>query len=147
MDISILVAELSKPEYASLTDQQAADAVNAKTVAVRAQVPNWRMKQHAILGGYWPLVKAGQLDSDPQKAGLCLSVIDWIDDPKISNTDMDLAGVQTMIAGLVAFGLITQSQANELDALANATVRWTQSNGLPEIGIGLVQNARSLINA
>jgi len=147
MDIAILVTELSKPEYASMTDQQAADAVNAKTVAVRVLVPNWQMKQHAILGGYWPLVKAGQLDSDPQKAGLCLSVIDWIDDPKISNTDMDLAGVQTMIAGLVAFGLITQSQANELDALADSTVRWVDSVGIGTVGDGHVVSAREIIGA
>lgn len=30
--MSILSDELAKPEYAGLTDQQAADAINAKTV-------------------------------------------------------------------------------------------------------------------
>lgn len=142
-----LIRELSKPEYANMSDAEAASVINAKTVPVRALVPNWKMKQHAILAGYWPLVKAGQLDANQQKAGLCLSVIDWIDDPKISNTDMDLPGVQAMIAGLVLVGLITESQAEELNLLGTELVPWTRSNNLPELGIGLIQNARSQINA
>ena len=145
--MSILSDELSKPEYADLSDQQAADAINAKTVAIRVIVPNTKIKEHAILNSYWPVVKAGQLSSNPQMAGLCVSVIDWIDDPKISNTDMDIAGVQSMIDGLVNFNLMTQQQANALDAFADAIVSWTSQNGLPEVGIGLVINARKEIAA
>jgi len=33
--MSVLSDELSKPQYAGLSDQQAADAVNAKTVVVQ----------------------------------------------------------------------------------------------------------------
>jgi hypothetical protein len=58
---------------------------------------------------------------------------------------MDIPGVQQMIDGLLTFGFITTTQANDLDALADATVNWTSQNGLPEVGIGLVQNARKEI--
>lgn len=144
-----LIAELSKPEYATLSDQHAADAINAKTVASTRLVPIWELKQHAILNGYWPLVKAGQMDSqNPQKAGLCLSVIDWVEDPKLQTINLQLAAVQAMIAGLVSFSLLTQSQADEVLAMGSITIPWTQSVGLPEVGIGLVINARKeLANA
>lgn len=140
--MSILSDELSKPEYQGLTDQQAADAVNAKTEIVSQLVPIWQVKEHAILNGYWPLVKAGQLDANATKAGLCVSVIDWIDDPKMQNIDMSKAEVLGMIGGLVSFSLMTQSQADALIAMGSKVVSWTSTVGLPEIGIGLVRNAR-----
>ena len=143
MNLEALRIELAKPEYEGLSDQEAADAINAKTVTVSQLVPNWQIKQHAILNGYWPLVKAGQLATDPQKAGLCLSVIDWVDDARIQNTDMNLAGVQTMIGGLVAFDLVTQTLANELFAMASGSIPWTQANGIGEVGIGFIRAARS----
>jgi hypothetical protein len=137
-----LIDELRKPQYQSMSDAEAAAAVNAKTVAIRQLVPNWKIKQTAILSGYWAAVKAGQLSANTIAAGLCVSVIDWLTDPKIENTDMDITGVQQMVDGLLTFGFITTTQANDLDELADATVSWTSQNGLPEVGIGLVQNAR-----
>lgn len=143
MNLESLKTELAKPEYSGLSDQDAADAINAKMVTVSQLVPNWKIKQHAILNGYWPLVKAGQLSTDPQKAGLCLSVIDWVDDSRIQNTDMELPGVQAMIGGLVGFGLISQTLANELFGMASVSIPWTQANGIGEIGIGYVKATRS----
>lgn len=143
--MSVLSDELSKPQYAGLSDQQAADAVNAKTVTVSQLVPIWQVKEHAILNGYWPLVKAGQLDANATKAGLCVSVIDWIDDPKMQSIDVSKAEVLGMIGGLVSFSLMTQSQADALIAMGSKTVSWTSTVGLPEVGIGLVINARKEI--
>lgn len=143
-----LIAELAKPEYAELTDQEAAVAINAKTVSRSRLVPIWEVKQLAIISGYWPIIKAGQLSENQQLAGLCLSVIDWIDDPKLQTIDVGLPAVQAMVSGLVSFTLITQEQADEILALGSETVSWTQANGLPEVGIGLVFNARKeLANA
>lgn len=140
--MSVLSDELSKPQYAGLSDQQAADAINAKTVVVNQLVPIWQVKEHAILNGYWPLVKAGQLDANQTKAGLCVSVIDWIDDPKMQSIDVSKAEVLGMIGGLVNFSLMTQSQADALVAMGSKAVSWTSTVGLPEVGIGLVINAR-----
>lgn len=141
-----LITELSEPAYAELSDQAAADEINAKTVERARLVPIWEVKQLAIINGYWPLIKAGQLSDNQQLAGLCISVIDWIDDPKLQSIDLGLAAVQAMIAGLVAFTLLTQEQADEILALGTETVSWTVANGYPEIGIGLVINARREIN-
>ena len=142
MNLEALRIELAKPEYTGLSDQEAADAINAKTEVVTQLVPIWQVKQHAILNGYWPLVKAAQLDANPAKAGLCLSVIDWVDDPKMQTIDVNLPEVQGMLGGLVSFSLMTQTQANEVIAMGSKVVSWTSTVGLPEIGIGLVRNAR-----
>jgi hypothetical protein len=142
VNLQLLVDELRKPQYQSMTDAQAAAAVNAKTVAIRQLVPNWKIKQTAILAGYWAAVKAGQLSANTIAAGLCVSVIDWVTDPKIESTDMDIPGVQQMIDGLLTFGFITTTQANDLDALADSTKPWTQSVGLDVVGDGHVRSAR-----
>lgn len=141
-DIDTLRGELEKPEYAELSDQQAADVINAKTVDVVVRVENAEIKRQAIMAGIWPGIIAGQRDANQQKAGLCISVIEWLNDTRMPRTDMDLPAVQTMLAGLVAFGLMTQEQATAIDALKNQSIPWTEHNGLPEIGIGLVRAAR-----
>jgi hypothetical protein len=141
-DIDPLREELAKPEYASLSDQQAADAINSKVVDVVVLVENAEIKRQAIMVGIWPGIIAGQRDANPQKAGLCIGVIDWLNDTRMPRTDMDLPVVQQMLAGLVAFGLMTQEQATAIDALKHQSVPWTEHNGLPEVGIGMIRNAR-----
>ncbi len=145
--MSILSDELSKPQYASMTDQQAADAVNAKTVSVEQTVQIHKVKEYAILSGIWPKLKAGQASSIPQVAALCVSVLDWVDDPRISTLDVNKPEVQAMLDGLVSAGIMSASNKADVVAMGSHTASWTSQNGLPEVGIGLVQNARKEINA
>ena len=146
MNLEPLATELAKPEYAVLSDQEAADAINSKTVTVRRLVDTWRIKQYAIEKGFWGKVRlaAENPAKDQTERELCIGLLDWVDDRggNIKTVDMDLASVQTMLGGLVLFGYITETQAGELVAMASATVLWTTHNGLPEIGIGFVRNAR-----
>ena len=144
--MSTLSDELSKPEYAGLSDQAAADAINAKAVVVRRPVELWRVKQLAIEQGVWGGLKVAVRKSDtPDLAyGLCVSVIDWIDDPsgKVQTVDVDLVSVQTMLAGLVQIGIATQAQVADLSALANTSIRWVDHVGLGTVGDGSVRSAR-----
>ncbi len=144
--MSILSDELSKPQYVGLTDQAAADAVNAKTVIVRRPVELWRVKQLLIEQGIWGSLKVAVRKSDTPDAvyGLCVSVIDWIDDPsgKVKTVDVDLPSVQSMLAGLVQIGIGTQADVAALLALANTDIRWVDSVGLGTIGDGSVKSAR-----
>lgn len=145
MNIEALAAELSRPEYASLSDEQAAATINAKTVAVRRPVETWRVRQAAIQGGYWAaIVKAREV---PQTESLAINVLAWIDDQSgvIQTVDMDAPAAVAMRAALVQAGILTQPQADALSALADAVIPWTESMGLPEVGIGLVINARRMI--
>ena len=146
MNLTPLQEELAKPEYSGLSDQAAADAVNAKTVAVRELVPCWLVKQLAIESGYWAAIKIASQSSDTPLAvrGVALSAVDWIDDSsgKIQNVDMDSPAVTAMLGGLVAAGLLTQSQSNDLQALADQTKRWVDVVGIGTVGIGYIKNAR-----
>jgi hypothetical protein len=140
--VSILSDELSKPQYVGLTDQAAADAVNAKTVSVEQTVAIHKLKEYAILNGIWPKLKAGQANSNPVVAALCVSVLDWVDDPRISTLDVNKPEVQAMLDGLVSAGIMSASNKADVVAMGSHTASWTSQNGLPEVGIGLVQNAR-----
>ena len=146
MNLQPLQEELAKPEYSGLSDQAAADLVNAKTVAVRELVPCWLVKQLAIESGYWAAIKIASQSSDVPLAvrGVALSAVDWIDDSsgKIQNVDMDSPAVLAMLSGLVAAGLLTESQSNDLQALADQTKRWVDVVGIGTVGIGFVRNAR-----
>jgi hypothetical protein len=145
--MSILSDELSKPQYASMTDQQAADAINAKTVTVQQTVAIHKLKEYAIINGIWPKLKVGQASSNPQVAALCVSVLDWVDDPRISTLDVNKPEVQAMLDGLVSAGIMSSSNKADVVAMGSHTASWTSQNGLPEVGIGLVINARKEINA
>lgn len=139
MSMTPLAVELTNPIYADLSDEDAAAAINAKRVSVRRPVPTWRIKLAAIEGGYYAALVLAERAGDP----LAISVLSWIDDPSIQTCDMDLPSVQFLLAGLVTASLVTQPQADALDALADAEIPWSESVGINEvIGAGLVHNAR-----
>lgn len=138
MMLEQLAEELRKPEYAGLSDEQTAQAVNNKLIDVRVLVPTWQVKQHAIENGYYAAIV---LASDNP---LCINVLAWIDDQagKIQSLDMDAASTQAMTTALVQSGLMTQTQQQSLDALADKTIKWTEHVGIGEVGIGYVRAAR-----
>lgn len=144
-----LATELQKPEYAGLSDQAAADLINAKMVSKRELVPTWLVKQHGIENGYYAKIKIASCDSTipVDVRGLCISVLAWIDDQagKIQSLDMDLDSTHAMVQGLIACGILTQAQADSLARLADRDVRWVDEVGIGEVGIGLVINARKQI--
>jgi hypothetical protein len=144
MNLDALSTEISNPAYAGLTDQQVADAVNAKTVAVRRPVPTWAVRQAAIEGGFWASIIEARDSSVDAVCRLAVNVLAWIDDQSgtVQTVDMDRPSVVAMRAALVASGICTQAQADTLNSLADATIPWTESVSLPEVGIGLIRNAR-----
>jgi len=146
MNLEALATELAKPEYASMSDQEAASAINAKTVTVRRLVETWRVKQYAIEQGIWPqivLIREDATQEDLVLRGLCVSVVSWIDDPGIKTIDVDLPKVQEMLGGLIAYTIATQEQANAIIEMANTSIRWVDSVGLGTIGDGHVRSLRN----
>jgi hypothetical protein len=144
-----LATELQKPEYASLSDQAAADMINAKMVSKRELVPTWLVKQHGIENGYYAYIKMASENTQipVEVRGLCISVLAWIDDQagKILNLDMDLPSTQIMVAGLIASGIMTQAQATSLSQLADHEVRWVDQVGLGAIGDGTIKSLREML--
>jgi len=144
---SELSTELSRPVYANLSDQEAADLLNAKVISVQQSVPIHNLKQYAIFQGIWPKLKAGRNSQTASVAAVCTSIIDWIEDARVQSVDVAIAEVQTMIGALVAAEIMTQQQADEIIAMGIIQMPWAQSIGYQEIGIGLVRNARKELNA
>lgn len=146
MNLFALAAKIAEPQYQGMADQLLADAVNGLRVSVRRPVPTWLVRQAAIEAGYWPSLVEARESTTPQLRALAITVLAWIDDQSgtIQSVDMDRPAVVAMRAALVQSGIVTQSQADALSALADASIPWTESVGLPEIGVGLVINARRM---
>ena len=148
MNLQVLAAKIREPQYAGLSDQLLADAINGLRVSVRRPVPTWAIRQAAIEGGYWVSLLDARESSTAAVRSLALSVLAWIDDQSgtIQTVDLDRPAVIAMRAALVQAGIVTQQQADALSALADASIPWTESVGLPEVGVGLVINARRIAN-
>jgi len=136
-----LIDELSKPEYASMTDQQAADAVNAKTVTERQQVDCGKLQDECMALGVWAkLEAAAETGKADPPASLARTMMQRLNTGR--PLDLDTPAVQTMTANMISFGLMTQDEADTMDALADVVVPWTSTNGVGEVGIGLVISCR-----
>jgi len=146
--LSVLAAKIAEPQYAGLSDQLLADAVNGLRVVVRRPVPTWLVRQTAIEGGYWPLLVEARESPTPAVRALAITVLAWIDDQSgtIQSVDMDRPAVISMRAALVQAGICSQAQADALSALADQSIPWTESVGLGEVGIGMIVNARRITN-
>ena len=72
-----------------------------------------------------------------------MSFVDWIEAGR--PIDMDGGTVQSVGAVLLSYNLATQEQLDALQTLADVVIPWTTANDLPEVGIGLVINARKAI--
>jgi hypothetical protein len=148
MNLQVLAAKIREPQYAGLSDQLLADAINGLRVSVRRPVPTWAIRQAAIEGGYWVSLLDARESSTAAVRALAISVLAWIDDQSgtIQTVDLDRTAVVAMRSQLVQAGIVTQPQADALSALADASIPWTESVGLPEVGVGLVINARRIAN-
>jgi hypothetical protein len=148
MNLSVLAAKIREPQYAGLSDQLVADAINGLRVSVRRPVPTWAIRQAAIEGGYWVSLLDARESSTAAVRSLALSVLAWIDDQSgtIQTVDLDRPAVVAMRAALVQAGIVTQQQADALSVLADHSIAWTESVGLGEVGIGMIINARRMTN-
>lgn len=147
MNYQALIDELKKPENSGLSDQAAATAINAKILMVRRPISVADIKAYAIQQGFYADIDEACSDPDPVKRKLCKNVRAWVDDAagKLLTIDADSGATGTMLAGLVAYGLITALQASAIDEMAWSSIKWTESVGLPNIEYGHVQSARRMI--
>ena len=145
MNEQALIDELKQPQYATMSDQQAADTVNAKTVTIRQPVAAERVQASAISTGLWAIVKIAEQNTalpNPPR-GAAMSFVDWIEAGR--PIDMDGGTVQGVGAVLLSYNLATQPQLDALQALADTAARWVDVQDIGEVGIGYVINARKAI--
>jgi hypothetical protein len=142
-----LIDELSKAEYASLSDQAAADAINAKTVTIRKPVDLWMVVEHSSRNGYRAKLELARTNGNHPCQETAINILEYINSPRLQTVDMDLPSTRGMVQALVQCQFATQAMADELLALADQTVRWVDHNGIGTLGVGLVRNARKKMGA
>jgi hypothetical protein len=140
-----LIDELSKPEYASLSDQAAADAINAKTVTVRKPVDLWMVVEHSSRNGYRAKLELARTNGNHPCQETAINILEYINSPRLQTVDMDLPSTRGMVQALVQCQFATQAMADELLALANQTVRWVDNQGLGTVGDGTIKSLREML--
>lgn len=141
-----LLDELRKPEYASLSDQAAADRINSKMVTVRKPVELWQVEEHACRKGYRAKLEKASVNENHPCQEIAINILTYIKSARLNTVDMDLPDTQMMVGALVQCQFATQAMADDLLALANQTVRWVDHNGIGTLGRGGVENARKEIS-
>jgi len=129
--------------YAGLSDQEAADAINALTEPVTL-VPRWQIKSYLYGQGVYGTMTA-YLDSTEIPAnlrGLIRTALAYLNDPDFENLDLGLADVQTMLGMLVSAGLLTTVQLAEIKAMQSVRAAWPLVDASE---IAVVRGTRSLI--
>jgi len=119
-----LIDELSRAEYASLSDQAAADAINAKTVIIRVLVDLWQIEEYARRHGIRALLKKAEGNTQHQCQDIAIDILAYITSPRGKMIDLDLAETQGMFGAMVSCGFATATHVSEMTALADQVVRW-----------------------
>ena len=141
-----LLDELRKTEYQSLSDQAAADAINAKTLTVRVLVDLWQIEEYARRNGIRQALKRAEGNAQHACQGIAIDILAYITSPRTEKLDVDLAETQAMFGAMVSCGFATQAQVGEMMALANETKRWVDLNGVGNQSADSIRVARDILN-
>jgi hypothetical protein len=141
-----LIDELSKPQYASMSDQAAADAINAKTVTVRKPVDLWMVVEHSSRNGYRAKLELARTNGNHPCQETAINILEYINSPRLQTVDMDLPSTRGMVQAMVQCQFATQAMADELLALADQTIKWTESVGLGSVDDREVARLRERMN-
>ena len=134
--------ELPKPEYASMSDQAAADRINAKTVTVRVLVDLWQIEEYARRNGIRQALKRAEGNAQHPCQGIAIDILAYITSPRTKKLDVDLAETQAMFEAMVSCGFATEANVGEMMALANETKRWVDLNDVGNQSADSIRVAR-----
>ncbi len=126
MNYQILTGELALPAYTGLTDQQAADALNAQNIAVDVDTISGSDVSEATTQTDYAALTATQKNLYHAIMGM---------------ENITVRGSNTRAALLAMFGAGTQTRAN-LGALQSTLTSRREQLGLPHIGAHHVAFAR-----
>lgn len=148
MDYTILIPELRDDPtavgYSGMTDTEAADSLNAETIATRSLVPLWEVKKACVEEGVWLAIQqAAESHSNAQVQAAANAAVAYIDDRRFENLDMGLASTQAMIGALVSGEVITQANQATLDALADGVTSRAAQLGLDTVTAHHIEVARA----
>lgn len=141
MDLEALKVELAKPEYQSLSDQQAADLLNLKNIsALKPGTWATELTVLAVLGPTAGEAFLSALEAVANANDLVARAVRWLR----SSTGIDLGNefVQAQLTALAQANAVDSASAGTLIAYGTTMISRAEQLGLGEIGIGAVYNAR-----
>ena len=141
-----LLDELRKTEYQSLSDQAAAEAINAKTATVRVLVDLWQIEEYARRNGIRQALKRAEGNAQHPCQGIAIDILAYITSPRTEKLDVDLAETQAMFGAMVSCGFATEANVGEMMALANETKRWVDHYGHGNQSADSIRVARDILN-
>ena len=126
--LTTLIESDATAAAAATAEDWAACAAQCGAVAptVRVPAPASDVRREASLSGVWATMALASRESSlatDEVKGICITFVDWIDHS--STLDFDLPQVQAMAAGLVAAGICTQAQYDDLSALGDQSQTFT----------------------
>jgi hypothetical protein len=147
-----LCPKLKEPKFQSMTDLEALAEIQSELVWIRVWVDTADAIWHATQEGYYARMKHVSESAPPEETSQAYqcwaaakNIIGFVESTKTQKIDMDSQGAIGMKMAMVGCGFATSSQVASLDALANRQVSWCESEGLPQIELGHIQSARSMI--
>ena len=145
MNEQALIDELKQPQYQTMTDQQAADAINAKTVQQVTKVEAQAIRLTLASRGRLAAIKRiGDNTAAPEPPyDACATLMALLDAG--DSIDLQNPAVSASSQVLIQHNLLTQEDADAIAALAVQVVRWVDAEGIGECGIGFIINARKAI--
>ena len=148
MNYELLKTELARDEYKDLSNQQVADAINAKTVTTVRNIPTVEIATWAAENGLMAALFAAEREPETPAAlygvsKTLLTVLERLDEWRVLDAEGKATpAAEAMIGGLIQAGLMTQEQAGQLLAMATTALRWVDVAGIGTVQPGHVQMIR-----
>lgn len=148
MNYDKLKEELAKPEYATLSNQEAADLLNKAMILTVRNIPTIEIAtwaaENGVMAGLWAAERATETPAALYGAiKTLLTVLERLDEWRIVDEDRHLTpAASQMTAGLIQAGIMTMEQAYELAAMATRLISRAEQAGLGEVLPGHVQMVR-----
>lgn len=140
--------ELSKPEYAGLTDDQVVAAINAATATIDRPIEAVAVKRYLMVVGKWPRIAAlakGLVTGSESETLTAVALLEALDNmPSFDFTvPAYKAACQANLAACVSAGLMDQAHRDAIEAMSRPTVPLSQILGFRDgVPLGQVTMAR-----
>jgi len=135
MNYSTLADEISLPQYAGMTNDEIAAALNAPGVSTRRRVPIADLQARAMETGVYTALRVvvGNAQAPAELRAMAQTVLD-LANARFADVDLDNSTSVQMFGVLQQAGIITPDQAAAIDALATVPGR----SRAQDIGLGVV---------
>lgn len=146
MDYVVLAAELTNDPlgrgYASMSDSEIADSLNARDRPGRVPVPARDIRKYVLMNGLWPAIAmlAQSTEASPQARGAAITLMQTLAPNSFDIVSLDepavFDAVSNMADAMIAAGAITEEHRNAVLAMGNGLTSRAR-----ELGLGVVSHA------